>query len=54
MLEGSTPSASLLAAVADKVADSVDPLEDLQGDAAYRRDIARVVVRRALETCGPA
>ncbi len=54
MLEGSAPSASLFAAVADKVADSVDPLEDLQGDAAYRRDIARVVVRRALDTCGPA
>jgi carbon-monoxide dehydrogenase medium subunit len=49
MLQGQTPTAAAFAAAAEAVASEVTPLEDLQADAAYRRDIARVVVRRALE-----
>jgi carbon-monoxide dehydrogenase medium subunit len=49
MLQGQAPTAAAFAAAAEAVASEVTPLEDLQADAAYRRDIARVVVRRALE-----
>jgi carbon-monoxide dehydrogenase medium subunit len=36
-------------AAAAAAADCIDPLEDIQADAAYRRDLVRVVTRRALE-----
>jgi len=51
MLEGKLPSDPLFSSVADVIALGVEPLEDLQADAAYRRDIARVVARRALDAC---
>ena len=54
MLEGNPPSARLFSSVADVIALGIEPLEDLQADAAYRRDIARVVTRRALEACSVA
>jgi carbon-monoxide dehydrogenase medium subunit len=49
LMIGQTPSPSLFRAAGDCVADLVDPLEDIQADADYRRDLVRVVVRRALE-----
>jgi carbon-monoxide dehydrogenase medium subunit len=54
MLEGQAPTDATFAAAAEAVASGVEPLEDLQADDAYRRDIARVVVRRALETAAQA
>lgn len=48
-LSGMAPSAQCFAAAADAAAAAVDPLEDLQANASYRRDLVRTVVRRALE-----
>jgi carbon-monoxide dehydrogenase medium subunit len=49
ILNGQPPSPELFRAAADCAADLVDPMEDIQADAGYRRDLVRVVVRRALE-----
>jgi carbon-monoxide dehydrogenase medium subunit len=49
LLEGQAPTEALLRAAGDAAAEAVDPLEDAQTDAAYRRELVRVVVRRALE-----
>jgi len=48
-LVGEAPGDAVFRAAAEAVAAEIDPLEDLQADAPYRRDLARVVVRRALE-----
>lgn len=48
-LKGQAPSASVFAAAADAVASAVDPIEDAQTTADYRRDLARIVTLRALE-----
>ncbi|MET0277886.1 MAG: FAD binding domain-containing protein [Pseudorhodoplanes sp.] len=48
-LSGQPPSAQAFAAAADAAATAVDPMEDLQANAKYRRDLVRTVVRRALE-----
>jgi carbon-monoxide dehydrogenase medium subunit len=49
LLNGRAPSDALFRAAGDAAAEAVDPLEDAQTDAAYRRDLVKVVVRRALE-----
>ncbi len=51
VLNGFRPSRELFTAAAQTAADAVEPLEDLQADAAYRRDIVRAVTRRALAQC---
>jgi carbon-monoxide dehydrogenase medium subunit len=48
-LAGKAPSAQAFAAAAEEAAAAIDPLEDLQADAKYRRDLVRTVTRRALE-----
>ena len=48
-LAGQPPGDKIFRAVADAAAKAIDPLEDHQTDAAYRRDLVRAVVRRALE-----
>ncbi|MBX6327882.1 MAG: FAD binding domain-containing protein [Pseudolabrys sp.] len=50
VLEGQTPAAPLFRAAAEAAAAAIDPLEDHQIDAEYRRDLVRAVVRRALES----
>jgi carbon-monoxide dehydrogenase medium subunit len=49
ILSGQKPSLDVFRAAADAAAAAVDPLEDIQADAAFRRDLVRTVTRRALE-----
>jgi carbon-monoxide dehydrogenase medium subunit len=48
-LAGQAPAAVAFEAAAAAVAVAVDPLDDATTSAAYRRDLARTVTRRALE-----
>ncbi len=48
-LVGQKPGFEAFSAAADAAAAAVDPMEDLQADAAFRRDLVRAVTRRALE-----
>lgn len=48
-LNGKTPGDNVFRAAAEAAAKAVDPLEDHQTNAEYRRDLVRAVVRRALE-----
>lgn len=48
-LNGQAPSADSFAAAAKAAADAVDPLEDIQTTAEYRRDLVHAVTRRALD-----
>ena len=49
VLNGQPPSDALFRGAADAAAAAVDPLEDIQTSAEYRRDLVRAVTRRALE-----
>ncbi len=49
VLEGAAPDAATFARAAEAAALAIDPMEDAMTDAAYRRDVARAVTRRALE-----
>jgi CO/xanthine dehydrogenase FAD-binding subunit len=50
-LVGETPSAEVVRAAADAAASQdIDPTSDIHASAAYRRQLARVLTRRALET----
>jgi carbon-monoxide dehydrogenase medium subunit len=48
-LTGKTPGDTVFRAAAEATAKAIDPLEDHQTNADYRRDLVRAVVRRALE-----
>jgi len=48
-LAGKAPGDAVFRAAAEAAAAVIDPLEDHQTDAEYRRDLVRAVVRRALE-----
>ncbi|HML14396.1 MAG TPA: FAD binding domain-containing protein [Xanthobacteraceae bacterium] len=48
-LAGRPPEAAALREAAAAAADAIDPLEDIQADAAYRRDLVRAMTQRALE-----
>jgi carbon-monoxide dehydrogenase medium subunit len=50
VLEGQRPSGAAFRAAADRVARSVEPLDDARYSAGYRRDLARALARRALES----
>jgi CO/xanthine dehydrogenase FAD-binding subunit len=47
---GAAPSGALIEAAAQAVDADIDPTDDIHASAAYRRHLARVLVRRALET----
>jgi carbon-monoxide dehydrogenase medium subunit len=49
VLEGRAPVVESFVAAAERVAAAIDPMEDAQTSAEYRRDLARTVTRRALE-----
>jgi carbon-monoxide dehydrogenase medium subunit len=51
LLAGAAPSAELFRKAAEAAAKAIDPLQDLQADAPYRRDLVNAVVRRCLEEC---
>jgi aerobic carbon-monoxide dehydrogenase medium subunit len=48
-LDGKTPDDGVFRAAAEAAADAVEPMEDHQTSAEYRRDLVRAMVRRALE-----
>ena len=48
-LAGNVPDIATFRAAADAAAGAVDPMEDIQASADYRRDLVRTVARRALE-----
>lgn len=48
-LLGNAPTPELVAAAADAAADGLQPSSDIQGSGDFRRKLARVYVRRALE-----
>src|SRR5215831_18893334 len=48
-LAGKPPGPDAFAAAAERAATAVDPMEDVNNSAQYRRDLVRTVVRRALE-----
>jgi len=52
-INGQTPGDKAFRAAANAAANAIDPLEDHQTDADYRRDLVRAVVRRALESSAP-
>ena len=52
-LNGRPPEPKAFQAAAEAAAEAVDPIEDIQADAEYRRDLVRAVTRRALEQSAP-
>ena len=48
-LNGQAPGNKIFRAAAEAAASAIEPLEDHQTNAEYRRDLVRVVIRRALE-----
>jgi carbon-monoxide dehydrogenase medium subunit len=48
-LNGKEPGKAAFEAAARAAASAIEPMEDIQASAEYRRDLVRVVVRRALE-----
>jgi len=48
-LNGQVPGDKIFRAAAEAAASAIEPLEDHQTNAEYRRDLVRAVVRRALE-----
>lgn len=49
LLEGKPPTSELFRNAAEIAASAIEPMEDLQADERYRRDLVKVVVHRALE-----
>jgi len=49
ILEGKAPADETFRAAADAAAAAVDPMEDVNTNAAYRRDLVRALTRRAME-----
>lgn len=48
-LRGASPNAMTFEQAAELVVDDIDPIEDFRGSAEFKRDMAAVHVRRALE-----
>jgi len=49
-LDGRAPGKAAFEAAAEAAAQDVDPMEDAQNSATYRRDLVRTLTRRALES----
>ena len=50
LLQGLEPTPERLRRAAEAVAPAISPLDDLRGSADYKREMATVIARRALET----
>jgi carbon-monoxide dehydrogenase medium subunit len=50
-LQGRTLDAEAIAQAAEGVMREVSPISDVRASAAYRREMCRVLTRRALEEC---
>ena len=48
-LAGAVPDSASIERAAELAAEATDPFDDVRGSAAYKRDMTRVFVRRALE-----
>ena len=48
-LKGALPTPQVFHEVAEVVAANLDPMEDIHGDAEFRRDLARTLTIRSLE-----
>ena len=48
-LNGKTPGEAVFAAAAEAASQAVDPMEDAQNSALYRRDLVRAMTERALK-----
>ncbi|MEO8751054.1 MAG: FAD binding domain-containing protein [Casimicrobiaceae bacterium] len=53
-LVGRRPTGQVYAEAAASAASALDPLNDVRYDAEYRRDLARTMIRRALQEASPA
>jgi carbon-monoxide dehydrogenase medium subunit len=53
VLEGRQLERKTFQAAAEAAAKAIDPMEDIQADAEYRRELVRAVTRRALEQSVP-
>lgn len=53
LLDGETPTVDLFQAAATAAASAVEPLEDAQANAGYRRELARAMIYRALAQACP-
>jgi carbon-monoxide dehydrogenase medium subunit len=51
MLVGEALSPQLIEAAADAAAQATTPINDVRASAAYRRHLAKVLVKRTLEDC---
>lgn len=51
LVRGKTLTSDLIEEIARNAGEAVDPIEDLRGPADYKRQVVRVIVRRALTTC---
>jgi aerobic carbon-monoxide dehydrogenase medium subunit len=49
LLRGQAPGADVFAAAAEAAAAAIDPMEDMNNTAAYRRGLVRTLTQRALE-----
>ncbi len=52
-LNGAAPGDKVFRAAAEAAAKAIEPMEDHQTTADYRRDLVRAVMRRALEQAAP-
>jgi carbon-monoxide dehydrogenase medium subunit len=52
-LKGRPLEAKTFQAAAEAAAEALDPIEDIQADSEFRRDLVRAVTRRALEQSAP-